>query len=900
MKKLFVVDGHALCYRAYYALIRNPLITSEGHNVSAIYGFARMLYRLLKDQAPDYLVMAFDPPVRSFRFDLYSEYKANRSKMPDDLRSQIEEIKRMVELMGVTTIIDEGYEADDVLGSIAHQYASKDCDVVLVTGDKDAYQLIDNNVYIYANKKGISDHEIYRAPDVKEKLGVDVNQVIDFMAITGDASDNIPGVKGIGPKGAEKLLNEFETLEGIYENIESIKGKQKEHLIEHKEMAYLSRDLVTIREDVPLHFDLEDALYNDITNEKIREFFYELEMESVVDEFFGKSEAVVKEKLPEIEKKYELLSDEKSIIEAIKKIMKKGEVSIDTETTSINAMEADLVGISLSIEPGQGWYVPLVNRSLFTDDYLPPEESLKLLIPMIKDEKIKKIGQNIKYDAIVLKNNGIEINGIYFDTLIASYLLNPSERGHNLDDLAMKHFNYKTITYKELVGTGKNAVPISEVPLDKLAEYAIEDADIAFRLYLKLRDQLKTDNLEELYFNCEMPLVEVLVEVEMTGVDIDVKHFDNLHKENDARLAEIEAAIYDLAEQSFNINSTKELAVILFEKLGLKPVRKTKTGFSTDIKVLEALQGKHEIIDYLIQYRTLNKLKTTYIDTLPKLINSKTSRIHTSYNQAVVATGRLSSSDPNMQNIPIKDDFGKKIRQGFVARDGFLMMSADYSQIELRLAAHLSDDENMKKAFNEGIDIHSLTASSVFDVSLEEVESHMRRQAKIINFATIYGVSPFGLSQQADINIKEAGDFIRIYFETYPGFKKYMDETIHYAQEHGFVQTLLGRKRYIPEINSDAVFRREGAERTAINTPIQGTSADMIKIAMINIAKELHEKKLETKMIIQVHDELVFEVKEDEKAEIEALVEEKMSSALDLSVPVVVDMGWGKNWDEAH
>jgi DNA polymerase-1 len=512
MKKLFVVDGHALCYRAYYALIRNPLITSEGHNVSAIYGFARMLYRLLKDQSPDYLIMAFDPPVRSFRFDLYSEYKANRSKMPDDLRTQIEEIKRMVELMGVTTIIDEGYEADDVLGSIAHQYASDECEVVLITGDKDAYQLIRDNVYVYANKKGISDHEIYRGPEVKEKLGVDVNQVIDFMAITGDSSDNIPGVKGIGPKGAEKLINSFGSLDGIYENIESVKGKQKELLIEHRDMAYLSKDLVTIKEDVPLNFSLDDALYREITNDKIREFFYELEMDSLVDEFFEAANKPQKEKLPEIEKNYQILGDEKSLKNALEKISQKKEVSIDTETTSVNAMEAELVGISLSIEPGQGWYIPLVNRSLFTDDYLPPAESLKLLIPMIENEKIKKIGQNIKYDAIVFKNNGIDIKGIYFDTLIAAYLLNPSERGHSLDDLAMKHFDYKTITYKELVGTGKNAVPISEVSLEKLAEYAIEDADIAYRLYEKLKVQLKDDDLEKLYYDCEMPLVEVRVE----------------------------------------------------------------------------------------------------------------------------------------------------------------------------------------------------------------------------------------------------------------------------------------------------------------------------------------------------------------------------------------------------
>ena len=899
-EKLYVIDGHALCYRAYYAFIRNPLFNSSGQNTSAIFGFARMLYKLIEEQNPDYLVVAFDPPKKSFRFNVYPEYKANRQKMPDDLKYQVEEIKNMVAVMGLKQVENDNYEADDVMGTIAKKYSSKDLEVMLVTGDKDAYQLVDENIKIYANKKGISEYEIYDSDSIKEKLGLVPDQIIDYMALMGDSSDNIPGVKGIGEKSAQKLIEKFGNLDSVYDNLEEIKGKQKEMLITDKEAAYLSKDLVTIRTDVPIEINVSELNFNNIKSEDVKEYFNGLEMNSIVDNFFIEEEVI--RQIAE-DRKYEIIRNEKDLNDMINEIKKKGIVSFDSETTSTSPIEGELVGLSFSIKENHGWYVPMTSSSLFSEDFLERQRSLELIKPLLEDPEVKKIGQNIKYDIIILKGEGIFVKGVYFDTMVASYLLNPSERRHNMDDMAMKFLGYKTITFKELVGTGKSAITITDVPLDKLSEYAIEDADITFRLYCLFKEKLVEAELDRLFFEIEMPLVSVLVEMEYTGVKIDPAHFKKLSTKNDRILNELEEKIYEIAGQIFNINSTRELSLILFEKIGLKPVKKTKgkTGYSTDIKVLEALKGSHEIIEHLINFRTFNKLKNTYIDTLPDLISTQTGRIHTSYNQTVVATGRLSSSGPNLQNIPIRDEFGKQIRGGFVADKGYNMISADYSQIELRLAAHLSKDENLIKAFRDGVDIHSMTAASVFGVEIDKVDSDMRRQAKIINFATIYGVSPYGLSQQAGMNIQDAADFIEKYFIAFPGVKNYIQETISYAKENGFVKTLLGRKRYIPdEINSSNRFRREGAERIAINTPIQGTSADMIKIAMIDIMEIFSQKKFKTKMIMQVHDELVFEVYHEEEDDVKKIIIDKMENALEVSIPIVVDVGVGENWDESH
>ncbi|MBP7603816.1 MAG: DNA polymerase I [Spirochaetes bacterium] len=903
-KRLFVIDGHALCYRAYFAFIKNPLTNSKGQNTSAIFGFARMLFRLLADQKPDYLVVAFDPPRKSFRFALYPEYKANREKMPEDLRSQIEEIKLMVETLGIRRIEEADYEADDVLGSIARSHASKDLEVVLVTGDKDAYQLVDDNTSIYANRKGITEFETYDAAAVREKLGIGPAQVIDYMALVGDASDNIPGVRGVGEKTALKLIQEHGSLDGVYSNLDRIKGKLRETLESNRDMAYLSRDLVTIRTDLPVALNIDETRTPDVHSEAARAFFRSHEMESIARELSGDEDgpggAPAAGSTARADRDYRIVRNSSELEEAIAEIRAAGMVSVDTETTSVNPVAAELVGISLSVSENAGWYVPVQNRSLFSEECVDRAEALALLKPVLEDASVRKIGQNIKYDIVVFKNAGIELGGVHFDTMIASYLLDPSERRHNMDDMAMKFLNYKTTTFKELVSKGRDTLSITEVPLRELADYAIEDADITLRLHRILSARLEEEDFSRLFHEVEMPLARVLALMELYGVKIDLAHFRALAKENRRLLEETEERIYREAGSRFNINSTRELSAVLFEKLGLKPVRKTKTGYSTDIQVLETLRGSHPIIDDLIAYRTFAKLKSTYIDSLPELVLPSTGRIHTSFNQTVVATGRLSSSDPNLQNIPVRDEFGKKIRRGFVPEKGMLLLSADYSQIELRLAAHLSGDEQMTEAFKKGIDIHALTASSVFGVAMDAVTGDMRRQAKVINFATIYGVSPYGLSQQADISVRDAAEFINRYFETYPGFKRYIDETIAFAREKGYVRTILGRRRPIPDIDSSAQFRREGAERIAINTPIQGTAADLIKVAMIDIQREIEEKNYGGRMIIQVHDELVFEVPADEKERFGSMVREKMEGALELSVPIVVDMGWGDNWGEAH
>ncbi|MCL2026582.1 MAG: DNA polymerase I [Leptospirales bacterium] len=902
-KTLYVIDGHALCYRAYFALIKNPLINSSGQNVSAIYGFARMLFKLIDERKPDCLAVAFDPPKRSFRFEMYKEYKANRAKMPEDLKTQIDEIKNMVDALGLKRLEHPDVEGDDILGTIASKYSSPELSVYLVTGDKDAYQLLEDNVYIYAPKKGISEYEIYDKDTIKDKIGLSPAQVVDYMALTGDTTDNIPGIRGIGEKTALKLITEYGSLDNLYEHTGELKGRQKELIIQDKDNAYLSKELVTIRRDADIEFDISEADCSSVFSEEARNYFINIEMPGIARDYFKDMPQTTKEQAGDIstaKKNYVLLKTETEITAMINEIRAAGEVSVDTETTSLFPMEADLVGLSFSIKEHEGWYVPLISKGLFNTDYFDSEKSLAALKPLLEDPAVKKIGQNIKYDSIVLKQNGITLRGISFDTLIASYLLAPNERRHSMDDIAEKYLNYKTISFKELTGTGKNAVPISEIPLDKLSDYAIEDADITYRLYKIFKPKLESENLSELFYNVEMKMVNVLAAMERQGVKIDLPYFASLKQENSAMLAETGKNIYAEAGTSFNINSTKELSAILFDKLGLKPQKKTKTGLSTDISVLEQLKGHHNIIDHLIMYRTLNKLKGTYIDALPELVNQNTGRIHTSYNQTVAATGRLSSSDPNLQNIPIRDEMGKKIRKGFIPEKGFTMLSADYSQIELRLAAHLSGDGNMIRAFTGGADIHSMTAASVFGVDVSQVTQEMRRQAKIINFATIYGVSPYGLSQQAQIDIKEAARFIKAYFEVYPAFNDYMQTTIEFARENGYVRTILGRKREILEIDSKTSFRRESAERIAINTPIQGSSADLIKLAMIRIHDEFESKKLRSKMIMQVHDELVFEVHDEEKDEVASLVKTCMENALELSVPIVVDLGWGKNWEEAH
>ncbi|HEY1407142.1 MAG TPA: DNA polymerase I, partial [Spirochaetota bacterium] len=687
-----------------------------------------------------------------------------------------------------------------------------------------------------------------------------------------------------------------------------VKGKLAENLRACREMAYMSRDLVTIRTNIDLNVTLDELIFKGFDTERASKRFLDLEMKSIAKDFVATANAaIVESKTDEVKSiensphDYSVIRDQQMLAAAITEIRRVGKVSVDTETTSVKPVDADLVGISLSIRPHQGWYLSVMNSSLFTDNLsLSKKEILSALKPVLEDPSIAKFGQNIKYDMIVFRNEGIAIAGINGDAMIASYLLDPSERKHNLDDMALEHLNYKTITYEELTGKGKNATPISEIPVEKVSDYACEDADIAFQLAELIGKKCDNDGVGKLYRDLELPLIEVLAAMEFSGVKIDRKYFSDLAGELDAKIDKSLAAIKESAGEDFNVNSTKELSRILFEKLALPTVKKTKTGFSTDISVLEELAGSHPIVSHLIEYRTLAKLKGTYVDALPELISERTGRIHTSFNQTIAATGRLSSSDPNLQNIPIRDEFGKRIRKGFVPDKGNLILSADYSQIELRIAAHVSKDENMMRAFREKIDIHTLTASSVFNVPIDQVEDWMRRQGKTINFATIYGVSPYGLSRQTDISIKEAAQFIDRYFESYPKFREYIDRTIMFAREHGYVETIFGRRRPVPEINSTAVFRREGAERIAINTPIQGSSADIIKVAMINIYREFIQRKLAARIILQVHDELVVEAAESEREEVESIVRDNMENAFPLDVPMVVDIAWGPSWGEAH
>lgn len=904
-KKLFVIDGHALCYRAYFAFIKNPLLNSSGQNISALFGFARMFLKLVETQRPDYLLVAFDSREKGFRFDLYPEYKANRQKMPDDLRSQIDEIVNLVRTLGLVTVIADGYEADDVLGSAARRYAA-DAEVWLVTGDKDAYQLVNDDVRIYANTKGIAEFTVYDREAVIAKLGLSPEQVIDYMALLGDTSDNVPGVKGIGEKTAQKLIQEYGSLENIFANADAIKGKTGELIRNGREQALLSKELVTIRTDLDVTPPLETLSFTGFDAASAAEYFTAMEMKSIAAEFAATSAAAAPDFQPTAaepapDKEYRAVLTRKDLDAMVAAIAGAGLVSVDTETTSVKPVDAEMVGMSFAIAPHTGWYVPVAGASLFNSDgpEFTRDEAIAAVRPVLEDPTIRKVGQNIKYDMIVFRMHGIALRGVVFDTMIASYVLDNDTRRHNMDDMAQHFLNYKTITYDELTGTGRNRMDIREVPLDRITEYAAEDADVTLQLYHILDGKL-ADRRRALFADVEMPLVPVLADMERTGVKIDRAYFSGFAREIDTMVKGVEARIHELAGGAFNINSTRELAAVLFERLGLKGGKKTKTGYSTDISVLESLSGTHPVIDELISYRSLAKLKNTYVDTLPELISPATGRIHTSYNQAIVATGRLSSSEPNLQNIPARDDFGKKIRKGFVADEGFVLLSADYSQIELRLAAHLSGDENMRRAFREGLDIHTMTGANVFGVAMDAVEPHMRRQAKIINFATIYGVSPFGLSQQADITPGEAKVFIEKYFETYPGFRNYMDRMIAFAREHGYVETLLGRRRSVPEINSSVSFRREGAERVAINTPIQGTSADMIKCAMVRIHRIFAERGLRSRMILQVHDELVVETALDELEEVRTIVTENMIDAVPLDVPVTVDTGVGADWAAAH
>jgi len=854
-----------------------------------------MLQKVVKDEKPDYLCVAFDSKEKTFRHDIYPDYKANRDAPPEDLAKQFPYFEPLVDAFNISSIRIPGYEADDIIGTLALKGSKAGFRVVIVSGDKDMMQLVSPEVQMLDTMK----NKWIGVNEVKEKFGVPPEKVIEVMGLMGDSSDHIPGVKGVGPKTATELIQKYGSIEKLYKCIDEIeKKKLKEKLIQDKERALLSRKLVTIDTAMKLECSLDDLKVRPSKNEDLRKLFSEFEFSSMMAVLEDRSEETSKPTKP-LKKKYETVLTEPAFNKWIKKLKKNKIFALDLETTSLRPVQARAVGISFSCNMGEACYIPLGHSYLGMPDQLGVDWVFDKLKPILEDPKIKKVGQNIKYDFIVLKNEGVQLQGIAFDTMLASYLLNPSSRGHNMDALALEHLGHTTIKYKDVVGTASKEIGFDQVQIDRATEYAAEDADITWRLYEKLSGLLKGEDLK-IFEKIELPLLEVLGDMELQGMALDKPHLQKLSQRIHLLLAEQEKEIYELAGEKFNINSPKQLSVILFEKLELPVIKKTKTGYSTDVSVLEELAAEHDLPEVILLYRQLAKLKSTYVDALQEEIFGKTVRVHTSFNQSVAATGRLSSSNPNLQNIPIRTEMGREIRKSFVADGNNKILSADYSQVELRILAHMSEDESLIDAFINGEDIHTRTAVEIFGTTAERLDAEARRMAKAVNFGIVYGLSAFGLSRQLKIFPKEAKKFIDQYFELYKNVKVYMERTVEDARDTGYTMTLMKRKRYLPDLNSKNRQAREAAERIAINSPVQGSAADLIKLAMINLDREITQKRLNSRMILQVHDELVFECPPDEEEEMRALVKKEMEEVMPLKVPLVVDIGWGNNWNDAH
>jgi len=900
--RLYLIDGSSYIFRAFYG-IKQFLSNSKGLPTNAIYGFASMLLKILREEQPEYIAIIFDPKGKTFRHEMYKEYKANRKETPDDLKPQIPYIINLVEVFNIVSMQQEGFEADDLIGTISKKAEKKGFDVTIVSGDKDMMQLISPKIKMLDTMK----NKTFGEKEVKEKFGVEPGRVTEVMGLMGDSSDNIPGVPGIGPKTATTLIQNFGDIENLLKNLEQIKKKSlKNKLLEYTEQARLSKKLCTIDTNLNLPVGIEEMKAKKLDSKRIITLFKQLEFAALLSKIeLGNEKWVESGKLrgwksDTDKKKYKLVFSEKELDKIIIQVKNKGLLSIDLETTSVFPMEAEIVGISISIIPHDAYYIPVRHDYPGAPAQLNRDMVLGKLKSVLEDKKIKKIGQNIKYEIIVFQNSGIKIKNIYFDTMIASYLINPSKHNHNLEDIALEYLDYRVITYKEVVGSGSKEVGFNKVDLETAASYSGEDADITLQLSKKLLPALETDALVSLLNNVELPLAEALAEIEINGVKINKNFLKKMSKDLEKDISLSAQKIYDMAGEKFNINSPKQLSELLFEKLKIPPLKKTKTGYSTDMSVLEQLATGYPLPAEIISYRQLSKLKSTYVDALPLLVNSKTGRIHTSFNQTVTATGRLSSSNPNLQNIPIRTDLGRKIRKAFIAEKNHLLLSADYSQIELRILAHLSEDEVLIEAFKKGEDIHAQTGARIFNVFPNMVDSNMRRMAKAVNFGIIYGISPFGLSKNIRVSLKEAKEFIDHYFALYKGVKSYIEQTITDARKNGYVTTILNRRRYLPELNSKNRQMKEFAERTAVNTPVQGSAADLIKIAMINISRAIKSKNLKSKMILQVHDELVFEIPEAEKKMMVDLVNKEMEGVMELKIPLIVDTWIGKNWGEAH
>ncbi len=890
-KPLVLVDGSSYLFRAFFAL--PPLSNSKGKPTGAIYGVLNMLKKLLNDYHPEYVAVVFDPKGKTFRYDLYSEYKANRTKMPDDLRDQIAPLFSAIKAMGLPLVVVEGFEADDVIGTLAKKAEKEGLSTLISTGDKDLAQLVNPNVTLINT---MSDTLLDR-DGVINKFGVPPERMIDYLALVGDTSDNIPGIPKVGPKTAVKWLSEFDSVENIVNNADKITGKVGENLRENLEVLKLSQELVTIKTDVDVGVDFHTLTRQAPDKEKLIEIFKELEFRKWLEALQSEqTETVVNSR------KYEMISDKATFEKWLKKLEKAPYFSFDTETTSLNPFEAELVGLSFSDHSFHAAYVPVMHNYPEAPTQLSRDFVIQEMKKLLDDPKKIVVGQNLKYDRQVLMKYGIEFKAHCFDTMLESYVLNSTMSRHDMDSLALKYLGESTIKFEDIAGKGSKMLTFNQIPLEVASNYAAEDADVTLRLHEKLWPDIKASKgLTTVFTEIEMPLMPVLAKIEATGVLIDKALLKTQSIELGERIQSLKETVYEIAGEVFNLGSPKQLQTILYEKLKIPVTKKTPTGQpSTAEEVLSELAHHYPMPKFILEYRSLSKLKSTYTDALPEQINSITGRVHTSYNQAVTATGRLSSTDPNLQNIPVRTEEGRKIRQAFIAPPHYKILSADYSQVELRIMAHLSQDQGLLAAFAKGLDIHSATASEVFGVSLDSVTSDQRRHAKAINFGLIYGMSSFGLSQQLGIDTKSAKDYIDVYFARYPKVHEYMEKSREIASKQGYVETLFGRRLYVPEINVANLQRRRAAERAAINAPLQGTAADIIKLAMINIDQWLRESKADAKMIMQVHDELVFEINEKEEAYFVENIKNRMENAVELSVPLLVDVGVGPNWDEAH
>ncbi len=941
-KRLFLVDAYALIFRGYYAFIKNPRINSKGVDTSAIMGFMNSLLDVIKRERPDHLAVCFDKGGSKDRVEAYPEYKANRDVTPDAIKIAVPYIYDILKAMHIPIMVKEGFEADDVIGTLSKQAEKEGYQTFMVTPDKDFAQLVSKNIFMYRPMFG-GGYETWGIPEVQKKFEVeDPLQVIDYLGMMGDSSDNIPGLPGVGDKTAKKFIAAYGSMEGLLENTHELKGKMKEKVEASKDLGILSKQLATIMLDVPVEFHEEDFEMSQPNMEAVTELFQDLEFRRLIVNFtktFSETEASKSQNTQKEEKKPILKSEPTSAGQGqfslfggdgepsentpqstrknitntehfyqavqpgmgtklfLQNLMKQTSVCFDTETTGLNPITADLVGVAFSWEVGKGFYVP------FPEDKNEAQDIIELLRPFFENESIQKIGQNLKYDIKVLAKYNVSVKGKLFDTMLAHYLINPDMR-HNMDVLSETYLNYTPVSITELIGKkGKNQLSMREVPIDKQTEYAVEDADITLQLKEHFEKELGDANTQKLFDEIEIPLVSVLAGMELEGINLDVQFLNGLASDLDKDINELVAKIYKAADEEFNIASPKQLGIVLFEKMKLvdKP-KKTKTGqYSTAEDVLSNLAKDHEIIRNIIEYRGLAKLKSTYVDALPLQVESLTGRVHTDYMQTVAATGRLSSNNPNLQNIPIRTERGRQVRKAFIPKDDdYILLAADYSQIELRIIAALSKETNMIEAFANGEDIHASTAAKVFDVPLKEVTKEQRSNAKTVNFGIIYGVSAFGLSNQTDLSRSEAKELIETYYETYPKLKNFMNEQIHFARENGYVQTVLGRRRYLNAINASNAIVRGAAERNAINAPIQGSAADIIKIAMINIYNKLEEGNYKSKMLLQVHDELVFDIYKPELEILKPMIKSEMENAFKLSVSLDVDLGLGENWLEAH